>query len=377
MNGDLHIPTDLIGVSPGVYDSEREDGSLQAATGPFCNQVRQQLKKLGRITLGEDDPQNPNEKVDSLKESNWYHDFHEKKYDDAIAKLDSLIKIDKNEEEKHHLKLWKIYCEFKKHEKNGMQKINAFLNKHKDEVSTYIGLARMYQWEEYYDKSESTIDLGLEKFKKNSSLIAIRAENKILMGKPEEAISLLEKHNPEENIEIAIQIYDIHFNAKNYIKALDTIHKVYLNFPNNENIKYKYALVALELEYYEIALFLLDSLVKKYPENISYWGYLSNAAVQLNFYDLALSSNRKAEEISESKESWILANIGNMLWNKGFYSEGICYFNKSISIAKEDDYSHDRLASAVKARDKEREEINKKCKEGLIKIREYKIEAST
>ena len=43
--GDLRIPTDLAGVIRGMYDANRRDGNLQAALGPFCNQVRRALKK--------------------------------------------------------------------------------------------------------------------------------------------------------------------------------------------------------------------------------------------------------------------------------------------------------------------------------------------
>lgn len=43
---DFHLPTDLFGVSPRKYDPIREDGSLQAATGPACNQIRQAIKNF-------------------------------------------------------------------------------------------------------------------------------------------------------------------------------------------------------------------------------------------------------------------------------------------------------------------------------------------
>ncbi|MFS1985957.1 hypothetical protein BCU00_019600 [Vibrio breoganii] len=42
------MPTDLLGITPGVYDDQRSDNNLQAALGPFCYQVRKQLKQIGQ-----------------------------------------------------------------------------------------------------------------------------------------------------------------------------------------------------------------------------------------------------------------------------------------------------------------------------------------
>lgn len=51
---DLHLPTDLLGITPGVYNPNREDGRLQAATGPACNQIREAMKKLPVISSKDD-----------------------------------------------------------------------------------------------------------------------------------------------------------------------------------------------------------------------------------------------------------------------------------------------------------------------------------
>ena len=50
-NETIHLPTDLLGVSPGYYNSKRVDKNLLAALGPFCNQVRSQLKEFKYVNL--------------------------------------------------------------------------------------------------------------------------------------------------------------------------------------------------------------------------------------------------------------------------------------------------------------------------------------
>lgn len=42
---DLRIPTDLIGVTPGDYDAQRDAENLTAALGPVCNRIRRAMKE--------------------------------------------------------------------------------------------------------------------------------------------------------------------------------------------------------------------------------------------------------------------------------------------------------------------------------------------
>ncbi|SDF37134.1 TIR domain-containing protein [Bosea robiniae] len=50
---DLHLPTDLTGLTPASFDADRQDGNLQAALGPACNRVLRAIKKLGSLTQRE------------------------------------------------------------------------------------------------------------------------------------------------------------------------------------------------------------------------------------------------------------------------------------------------------------------------------------
>lgn len=52
---DLRLPTDLLGITPGIYEGSRRDGNWMAALGPACWQIKQQMSKP-------DDPANGSSK---------------------------------------------------------------------------------------------------------------------------------------------------------------------------------------------------------------------------------------------------------------------------------------------------------------------------
>lgn len=69
---DFHLPTDLLGVTPGKYNSEREDKNLKAATGPFCNQVRMKFKSFIYESLNDLENESDSAKKIALEKKKYW-----------------------------------------------------------------------------------------------------------------------------------------------------------------------------------------------------------------------------------------------------------------------------------------------------------------
>lgn len=90
----LHLPSDLLGHSPGVYDDSREDGNIRAALGPFCNQVRDELKQFLYFNISDFENESKSAKDIIVKKPKFWE------YLLAIELLDSkLITINKSYKE--------------------------------------------------------------------------------------------------------------------------------------------------------------------------------------------------------------------------------------------------------------------------------------
>ncbi len=370
---DFRLPTDLLGVTPGKYNPMRDDGSLQAATGPACNQIRQAIKKLPPLTSQHRENESDEAEPDSKTKMNpWIQDFLNNDYSSARKKLEEQMKEKSEEDKLEEDRVWMAYIDFKENEITGLDSLIDIAKSNKQSPKIITLVSRMLSWEHYSDIVLEILQEALLKFPANPELVVLLSECLKTEGDKEGAINVLSKDELQKLPAIAIALADIYEEEYEIEQAIECIHTSYIKFPSNTDVLYKYARLLQESNRHKEALYLLNCLAAENPKEVAYWGYMSNTCLQLNLYDKAMTYCKKALELSQGEEAWILLNIGNMFNNKGFYSEAEEWLNKGLLVDPESEYAHDRLATAIKNRNEEQKNFTEFCKEGRISIRNKK-----
>ncbi|MCA0914608.1 TIR domain-containing protein [Marinobacter nauticus] len=366
---DFRLPTDLLGVTPGKYDPSRKDGSLQAACGPACNQIRQTIKKLPLLTSQDKENEADEAEEDrKSKNSDWIFDLVDNKFSSARDKIKEEIK-EKTGADLLEANAWLAYVNFKEDEVSGLDPLLEIAKENEGEPKILALVARMFLWETYTTYSLEIINNSLEKYPENNEFMIIKSECLKTDGDIDSAIEALRKYGFSDVPEVAISLSELHEEKGDLEGAIESISFSYLKYPNNKSVLYKYSRLLQNKGRNKEALYLLNKLVAEYPDEVAYWGYLSNTCLQLDLYEKAMSSCKKALDLSQGKEAWILHNIGNMFKNKGFYSEAEEWLNKGLEVEPKSEYAHDRLSGAIKSRNEEQRKFLDFCNEGRIALR--------
>lgn len=366
---DMHLPTDFLGITPGSYNPNREDGRLEAATGPACNQIRQAIKKIP-ITSS-DNTNDGTETTNFINHSNtsddWMLDLFNDNFDEARNKLNLIMSSNGDEKELEH-KAWMAYIDFRENNVVGLDILLRLTDEHRESKLVFSHVSQMLSWEEYYDQALDVINRALELFGDDLELLLLKSTLLSNTGEKNKAIDILKnKYSTYPNVAIALtELYE----EDDLDTALKTIHAAYCKYPNSKEVLYKYARILQDKDLHKEALYLLNYLCINSPKEPLYLGYLSNTCLNLNLYDKAMSSLKKAIEFSNENDAWLLHNVGNLLKNKGFYSEAEVWLRKGLEIEPSSEYALDRLASVIKSKGEESKKLSVLCNEGKQLIRE-------
>jgi len=368
-NEKLHIPSDLLGVMPGKYETARSDNNLHSATATFCNQVRTTINSLGKLRESISSIPHFDSKEDSKAPStenpnlDWSELYSDKKYEEAIDLINGLLLDEQDDYNKRKMSIALLRCELNLDFKNGVLLLESYKSSESEEKYGYVASAYLY--EGFFEYAIKTIEEGFSKFPNSSLLTLIKAEQLELKGSSEEAIACLTSvEDPSEDL--TLRLCDLLITKKQKERALQEAHKAFLRKPNSERITAKFASIAHDLSNFKLSLYLYDFLARKNPKKSTYITWLAGTAIHLGLYDTAIASYRRAIELSEGKEEWIFANLGNVLKIVGAFEDSKVYFKKSLEITPEDSYVHNRLSEVLRAQEKEKEDYNKYTSSGRV-----------
>jgi tetratricopeptide (TPR) repeat protein len=366
---ELHLPTDLIGVSFGGYDSKRGDSNLEAATGPTCNQIRNQVKKLGpievRIEVGK-----PDETETTKSRGDWLKPFFEKEYEKAKLALIKDIET-AHADAKENYRAWVLYCDYKIDQSAGFQPLRDYSRDNPLNPDIQQLVALFMRWEQHVDDAIDFLK-GLDPAIQNDPTILIAlAESYVATGDFASAVASIPEQAYLTNADLATHLADMHTTNNDASKAFEVCRAALVKSPNSESLRYKSARLAADLGHQKIAAYLLDRLLDDFPRNGDYWGYLGNACLALDLNDQAIYAYRRADKIFEGTAEWIQGNIGNLLVNRGLPSEALAPLKRAIELDGESQYSLQKLAKALTDKEEERKKLTEFCKEGKLLLRRF------
>lgn len=314
-----------------------------------------------------------NEESDESKDkkdsntSEWISDFFNADYVGARKKLKAEMES-KSGEELLKDEAWMAYIDFKEDEVNGLDKLINLASENIESREVLSTVSYILSWEKHYDQALDIANLALEKFGNDAELLVLKADHLSSINEKEKAISLLSDSTYATIPAVAIALSEI-YEGDDLDQAIDVIHSSYSKYPGNKKVAYKYARLLQEKGCHKEALYLLNFLCVNDPKDITYLGYLSNTCLQLNLYDKAMINLKEANALAKEKQAWLLHNIGNLLNNKGFFSESEKWLRKGIEIDPSSEYAHDRLSKAIKSRNEQSDKYSALCKEGQSLIR--------
>lgn len=375
-NKEFHLPTDLIGLTPGKYEANRNDKNFVAGTGNFCFKVTEAINKNGFFNNPIEEP-NDNEKEEDNKKipteknhEDWVLEtFINKDYNKAIKILDKQIKNEKDNITKIALKCNKFLVLSKQDALASYSEFEKLISENININIPYIEYSNVLYWNNDYKKSLEIIERGLVNCERKIYLTKLKAKIFWTLNRKEEAIKILEDvvDNCEtEDIFLDLSKYYYENNENN--KSFEVLKKGYFSFPQNENIISGLAKLCFDLQYYEISIFLYKELIHLNPKHISYHVLFANSLLQFDeLYNLALQSYEKAESFKKN-EAWIYSNIGNLYNNKGLYNKAEENIKKSLELDENSEYSHNRLSQVLISKEKELQKLKEIINKGKEKL---------
>ncbi|WP_025176580.1 TIR domain-containing protein [Leptospira interrogans] len=351
-NREFHLPTDLIGVTPAIYEASRTDNNLQAGTGSASHKLRENILKLGITERIKEEPETNDQEETETKSDDWYyHLYIDKNFDAAIKDLKKKIRYERDYDSKVSLKGNLCYAEYSKDAKNGKLAFEKLISENKANNIAYLAYATALYYNNSFNKSLEIIEEGLLHCERKINLTTLKVDCLWETNQQEVAFAFLIKSMESLNDPLLyLKLALLYSKIDKKDEALEVSFRAFNEYPINEDVVSFFAKIAYDLGHKDVCVLLYRELLEIDNENYRYWCLLGNAYLDLGYYNLAFEAYENANKKSDGKEGWVLSNLGNLFNRKGLYDKAEYYLLLSQKVDEKSEYTHGRLSQVYKAK---------------------------
>lgn len=327
----------------------------------FGEDINEENKLENEIEKGKEKSVASEADIDNEEKNDWLKYFIEHDYDKAIGLLKEEIKNTSEQKKCIQLESLVGWVLIKKDFKEGKQYLEGLMKKYPTHTSPYFWLFSEYKGENVTEKAFEVLDEGIKNVNDKEKLKKHKANYLSELGRLDDSMKLIDEviKSNESDVEaykIKAEIYYKKQDIENAIKCYKNSLKIE---PKNKSILKGFAQLLYDNKKYRESMVIYERLTDIFPTETIWWTLLGNNYLELNFNSKAMDCYKKANELANGKEAWILANIGNLQNNRGFYSEAIEYLKKALEIDPDYTYTITRLSNVKK----NQEDEEKKCED--------------
>jgi len=308
------------------------------------------------------------------KEKSWVSFYLKRDYDKALEILEKDLNSEHDDENRNKTIGWIGLIKFEKDSLKGIEYFEEAIRQTQGSSNVYHMYALSYYFKDKYDQAINIIKKGIDSNPTEFFLYRFLADCLVRESREIEAVEMLFEQL-KQNAEIPVhytKIAEILSDMGKNELARDCCRSGIKHCPDDTLLLEKYGSIVSEMEDYKEAMFVYLRLTIKKPKEAKFWVLLGNQYFMLSFNDLSLEAYKKGNELAKESEEWIISNVGNLMKNRGFYTEGVSYLKKAISIDPNSQFAHERLSQALKSADDEVKKRDTLSKEILQVVRGYR-----
>lgn len=306
------------------------------------------------------------EKTDEA--ADWFRLWQEKRYDEAAKNVLARGAQGELDEALARALAGSIYLQ--KNWAEGLAYFEGVFKSYPAEATAYEWLASSLVRAQDFDKAASTLDRGLKAGADRTSLTIAKARLVADEGRVDDAVGLLRSlETAQGKVSVPLAVAQILLNADRVDEAISSYESALDLDPNSESALFALAKIYSARSERAAALSCYKRLLTIDPKNTTYHTQLGNLYLELELPGKALSAYETANELAQGSEAWILANIGNLLKNKGFGPTAARYLEQAIALDPKSAYAAERLSIALNLISHENEEESALLKAHEIEAR--------